>query len=327
MSMVSLETLRRSPDPVGAALATIFGVSLLILGISWAAFDRSMLVMEIAFIVVGLAALPWISRRLHDAVAFSGGAHVLAAIAALLGGFMWTVAGPSADTMNKRFVTTAAQAAGLVSMPLDVEATETADNTAAKAAYLNKIAAANADLATGIDPVVYHGDRDAVMTGLSLLSSWRALCAQAEAYTLAPEEQAQVTGFNTAAEGARATLLPALRGAYADSLRNALANYGVTAEASGAKSDNIEIIGYALNDQRVQAKVRALLSSDLAALGYTKVDFVADKSAQASDAVATAPEKAVAPTQTSAAAPTIAPTPAFAAAPAQVAAKVSGPSL
>lgn len=304
MTMVSLERLRNSPNPVGTALATIAGISLLIIGMSWIAVDRSLLVFEIACIIVGLFALPPVSRWMRDNSGMGAGSHWLAGLAVMAAATAWTIGGPSANSMNERFADNPVPA--LIASADAMTASDVAGAAQEKAAYLQNIAAAQSELGA-IDPASFAGGHDAVMAGLSTLSAWRAMSAQAASYTLSPEEQAQVDAFAKASDKQRAALMPALRRAYADSLRTALSGFGVTAETSGEKAQSIQIVGYALNDQGVLNRVRALLTSDISALGFADAAFVPEKGG-AQAPVAT-PAAATAADATTAVTPTAAPGP------------------
>jgi hypothetical protein len=278
-----METIRRSPDPVGAVLSWAFGLGLIVLGASWLFIDQSMVVLDLVCIGVGFAALPPITEALRLFKPFSGRAHALAGFGVLAFGFLFTVYGPNPSaTLQHRFASNVGAFAAIA----EAEAAQAADARALKATYLADVAAASGS-AQKLDASSFVADRDAVFAGLRTLEGWRALAVRAEEYALTAEEQAQVAAFGALVQKQRAMMTPALRRAYADSLRNALSSYGVTAEAEGAGAESLHVVGYALNDQTVLAKVRTLLSRDTQALGYAQVDFVAERtSASASAAVA-----------------------------------------
>lgn len=278
MTMVSIDRLRDAPNPVGTALATITGVSLLIIGISWLAVDRSLLVFEIVCVIVGLCALPPVARWMRESSGMGAFSHWMAGLGLLAFASAWTIAGPSGNSMNERFANNPVPT--LISSANAQSASDVADATQQKAAYLQNIAAAQSEL-DAVDPASFAGGQEAVMAGLRTLAAWRGLSAEAESYTLSPEEQAQVAAFTKASDKERAALMPALRRAYANSLRDALSGFGVTAETSGDRAESIEIVGYALNDQSVLNRVRALLTSDISALGFAQSAFVAEKGGQA----------------------------------------------
>jgi hypothetical protein len=275
MTMVSLDELRSSPNPVGTALATIAGVGLLIIGISWIAVDRSLLVFEIACIVVGLFALPPVGRWMREQLNMGAGGHWFVGTVAMVAAFAWTICGPSANSMNERFANN----------PMPVIASASAQTTSdfadaeqSKSAYLQNISAAQTEVQVA-DPASFSGGHDAVMAGLRTLAAWRALTTQAASFTLTADEQAQVKAFGAAASKQSAVLMPVLRRAYAESLRDALSSFGVTAETTGDRAEMIQVVGYALNDQSVLSRVKTLLGSDLTSLGFKQTDFVAEKGA------------------------------------------------
>lgn len=299
MQVIPMESIRRSPDPVGAVLSWAVGLGLIVLGASWLLIDQSMVILDLVCVAVGFAALPPVTQALRVFNSFSGGAHALAGIGMLAFGFLFTVYGPNPSaTLQYRFASNVGAFAPVAS----AEASQGVDSEAMKVSYLAEIADASSSAQT-LDAASFVSDRDAVMAGLRTMEGWRALSSRAADFTLTAEEQTQVAAFTALAQKQRAALTPALRHAYAESLRNALSSYGVTAEAAGADAASLQVIGYALNDQTVLAKVRALLNSDTKALGYTQVDFVAERNSAAAtaDSAETAAPAAPAPTVVSAA--------------------------
>jgi hypothetical protein len=299
-----MESLRRSPDPVGAVLSWAFGLGLIVLGASWLFIDQSMVILDLVCVAVGFAALPPVTQALRVVKPFSGGAHFATAIGVLAFGFLFTVYGPNPSaTLPHRFASNVGALASVAS----ADASPLADAEAQKASYLADLAATSA-AAQKLNVDSFAGDRAAVMAGLRTLDGWRALAARAEEFALTSEEQAQVAAFAAVAQKQRTALTPALRRAYAESLGRALSSYGVTAESEGAQADTLHVIGYALNDQSVLGKVRALISQDAQALSYAKVDFVAERTSAAAETAESATSGAAGvPTAVSAAAAPVLP--------------------
>jgi hypothetical protein len=219
--------------------------------------------------------------------------------------------------LQQRFASNVGAFAPVVS----AEASPGEDAEALKASYLADITESSAS-AQKLDAASFVGDLNAVMAGLRTMDGWRALVARAEDFTLTAEEQARVAAFAALAQKQRASMTLTLRRAYADSLRNALSSFGVTAEADGAQAQTLHVVGYALNDQTVLGKVRTLLSRDAQALGFAQVDFVAERNSAAAESAETA-TPATAPTVVSAAAPNV----VAVSATADIAAPTKGPTL
>jgi hypothetical protein len=314
-----MESLRRSPNPVGAVVSWAVGLGLIVLGASWLAIDQSMVILDLVCIGVGFAALPPVADALRVFKPFSGGAHALAGLGVLAFGFAYTVYGPNPSaTLQNRF----ASNVGAFDAVTSAAASQGEDAEALKVSYLADVAATAAS-AQKLDVASFVGNRDGVMAGLRTMDGWRTLSTRAEEFTLTADEQAQVAAFAALAQKQRATLTPALRRAYAENLGNALSSYGVTAEAGGAQAEALHVVGYALNDQTVLGKVRTLISRDAQALGYAQVEFVAERNSAAAASADTSTPAAAAPTVISAAAPNV----VSVSATADMAAQTKGPTL
>lgn len=277
--------------------AWVAGSALIGWGVIGLSIDQTLYEFDAVCIWVGLLALPVVTDFVRRAIPIDARAHAIGGAFCVAACFGWAlVAPPERTAAHFTALQHTAGAAGKVWAQLpdfaSAEAAETqADAVDAKQTVLSQLGAASATLKSGVQPARYIGGRDTVMEGARALAAWRALANKASGLTLTEEESAQVKAFQSMVAVENAELGPALRQAYAVSLRDQLETYGVAAHVIGGNAETIRFDGAALSDPSVQTKLRALLGKDMALLGYKSIEFAEGGETHAASDAAQDPAK------------------------------------